>query len=186
MEFKQLLTVTEELSHAARLVDGAQAEALADEILRAKRVFIAGAGRSGLCARAFVKRLIHLGIAVHFVGDQTTPPIAEGDLLLIGSGSGKTAGLIVIAEKAKKLGARLATVTISPQSPIGAMCDTVLTLPGTTRLLAGEKSAVESAQPMGSLFEQLCFLTYDAIVMILMEKTGQTREDLVRRHGNLE
>ena len=169
MEFKQLLTVTEELSHAARLVDGVQAEALADEILRAKRVFIAGAGRSGLCARAFVNRLMHLGIAVHFVG-----------------GSGKTAGLIVIAEKAKKLGARLATVTISPQSPIGAMCDAVLTLPGTTRLLAGEKSAVESAQPMGSLFEQLCFLTYDAIVMILMEKTGQTREDLVRRHGNLE
>ena len=39
---------------------------------------------------------------------------------------------------------------------------------------------------MDSLFEQLCFLTYDAIVMILMEKTGQTREDLVRRHGNLE
>lgn len=186
MECKQLLAVTAELSAAARLVDGAQFEALADEILGAKRVFLAGAGRSGLCARAFVNRLMHLGIPVHFVGDQTTPPIAAGDLLLIGSGSGKTAGLVVMAEKAKALGARLATVTLAPQNPIGAMCDAVVALPGTTRLLAGEKSAVESAQPMGSLYEQLCSLTYDALVLLLMEKTGQTREDLVRRHGNLE
>ena len=88
----QLLTVVAELSRAAQQVDGAQVEALAEEILRAKRVFVAGAGRSGLCVRAFANRLMHLGICVYVVGETVTPPLTKDDLLLIGSGSGKTSG----------------------------------------------------------------------------------------------
>ncbi len=182
----QLLTVVAELSRAAQQVDGAQVEALAEEILRAKRVFVAGAGRSGLCVRAFANRLMHLGICVYVVGETVTPPLTKDDLLLIGSGSGKTSGLVVLAEKAAAIGAYLATVTLAPQNPIGALCRVKVVLPGTTRLLADEARPGVSTQPMGSLFEQLSFLVYDALVLRLMEITGKKPEDLVCRHGNLE
>ncbi len=54
------------------------------------RIFVAGAGRSGLCMRALGMRLMHLGKTVYVVGETTTPSIAAEDLLILGSGSGQT------------------------------------------------------------------------------------------------
>ena len=56
------------------------------------RVFITGAGRSGLVGRFFVMRLVHLGKSAFVVGETTTPAINEGDLLIAISGSGNTPG----------------------------------------------------------------------------------------------
>jgi 6-phospho-3-hexuloisomerase len=39
---------------------------------------------------------------------------------------------------------------------------------------------------MGSGFEQLSLLVYDAIVMALMNKLNQTSEMMFERHANLE
>jgi len=50
----------------------------------------------------------------------------------------------------------------------------------------GEAQSAESIQPMGSLFEQLCWLAYDALVLILMPLLGQTGESMFERHANLE
>ena len=36
------------------------------------------------------------------------------------------------------------------------------------------------------MFEQLSWLTYDSVIMTLKEKTGQSNDDLIARHGNLE
>ena len=114
------------------------------------------------------------------------PPIKEGDLLVIGSGSGTTAGLVVMAEKAKKQGADIATVTINPENTIGSMAKVYIKLPGTTRLLGDNQDKEGSIQPVGSMFEQLSWLTYDSVIMTLKEKTGQSNDDLIARHGNLE
>ena len=46
--------------------------------------------------------------------------------------------------------------------------------------------SVESIQPVGSMFEQLSWLTYDTVIMTLRDKTGQTNDDLIARHANLE
>lgn len=59
-------------------------EKFADAILKADRIFVAGAGRSGFVARAFANRLMHMGLTVFFVGEPTTPAIKAGDLLVIG------------------------------------------------------------------------------------------------------
>ncbi len=59
-------------------------------VLSARRIFVAGKGRSGLQMEAFAMRLMHLGLSTHVVGDVTTPGIAPDDVLVIGSGSGRT------------------------------------------------------------------------------------------------
>ena len=49
---------------------------------------------------------MHLGYTVYFVGEPTTPSIQEGDLLILGSGSGNTASLVSNAKKAKDQGSK--------------------------------------------------------------------------------
>lgn len=120
------------------------------------------------------------------LGSQQPPPIKEGDLLVIGSGSGTTSGLVVMAEKAKKQGADIVTVTINPENTIGSMAKVYIKLPGTTRLLGEKQNKEGSIQPVGSMFEQLSWLTYDSVIMTLKARTGQSNEDLIARHGNLE
>ena len=102
------------------------------------------------------------------------------------AGAGTTAGLVTMAEKAKKQGADIATVTISPENTIGSMSKVYIQLPGNTRMLKEGQKSVESIQPVGSMFEQLSWLTYDTVIMTLRDKMGQTNDDMIARHANLE
>ena len=43
-----------------------------------------------------------------------------------------------------------------------------------------------SIQPMGSAFEQMSFLTYDALVLELMDALGETTDTMFPRHADLE
>lgn len=54
-----------ELDRALKAVSPQEAERLADLVLGAKRIFVAGAGRSGLAMRAFAMRLMHMGFTVY-------------------------------------------------------------------------------------------------------------------------
>ena len=187
MEYQTLHNIIEELRYYAGKVKEEEAQKMVEQILKANRIFVAGAGRSGFAARGFANRLMHLGFQVAFIGEPTTPPIKAGDLLVIGSGSGTTASLVKMAEKAKSVGVAIATVTIAPENTIGSMADAVITLPGTTRqLLDGEPQEGASIQPVGSMFEQMSWLVYDSLIMDLREKTGQSLEQMLERHGNLE
>jgi 6-phospho-3-hexuloisomerase len=69
--------------------------------------------------RGLAKRLMHLGFNAYVIGETITPAIEPGDLLIIDSGSGESGTLIVMANKAKKAGAKLALITIYPDSTIG-------------------------------------------------------------------
>ena len=180
-----LKKILEELTRNAEQIRQEELEGFADQIQRAKRVFVAGAGRSGFVARAFSNRLMHLGLAVYFVGEPTTPAIQAGDLLIITSGSGETGSLKVMAQKAKKQGAALATITIYPQASIGSLADAVITVPGSTPKSELADTAV-SVQPMGNAFEQLLWLICDTVVIILMKRLGRTEEEMFALHANLE
>ena len=95
------------LAEVAACVRQVSAESLAQaEMLMetAPRIFVAGVGRSGLCMRALGMRLMHLGKTVYVVGETITPSIAAEDLLILGSGSGRTTGLLAVAEKARRRG----------------------------------------------------------------------------------
>lgn len=187
MECKNLQKVITELNIYSRKIREEEVCALAEACIKAKRIFLAGAGRSGFAARGFSNRLMHMGLTVYFVGEPTTPSIGKGDLLIIGSGSGTTASLVSNAEKAKAAGASLATLTIFPEAPIGSMADVTVTIPGATpKKDADARNSAVSIQPMGSLFEQLCWLVYDSTILTLMTMTEETSDTMYPRHANLE
>ncbi|MBR5795407.1 MAG: SIS domain-containing protein [Erysipelotrichaceae bacterium] len=178
--------ILNELQALAPQIQQEQIEQMAQTIMNARHIFVVGAGRSGFCARGFSNRLLHLGFNVSFVGEPTTPRLLKEDLLLIASGSGKTGSLVSMANKAKEVGAQIGTFTINPEATIGAMANAVITIPGTTRLLGEDNNTQLSVQPIGSAFEQLLWITFDALIMELMKKTKQLPEDLISRHANLE
>ncbi|GIP59613.1 6-phospho-3-hexuloisomerase [Paenibacillus sp. FSL W8-0186] len=181
-----LLAILEELSENAKRVNGEEVDTVKKLISEAKRVFVAGAGRSGFAARGFANRLMHLGYSSYFVGEPTTPSIQQGDLLIIGSGSGETASLKAMAQKAVEQGAKLATLTIFPSNTIGSMAAACIKIPGITSKVEEEGDNAKSIQTKGSSFEQLSWLIYDSIIIDLKRETGQTDADMFARHANLE
>jgi 6-phospho-3-hexuloisomerase len=158
---------------------------LAESILQSDRIFLAGMGRSGLIMRSFAMRLMHMGLEAHVVGETTTPAIGQGDLLLIGSGSGETESLLAMARKARKLGIGVALITILPGSSIGTEAELIVQIPATTAK-SSQPSAVTSIQPKGSLFEQTMFLICESVVLRLMELRGIDADGMFLRHANLE
>ena len=177
--------IVSELGQCLARVEAEQVAQLADAIDKAPRVFLAAAGRSALGVRGFTMRLMHLGMQSYMVGDTTTPGIAKGDLLLIGSGSGSTASLLASANKAKGIGATIALVTIDPKSPIAQLADVIVQIPAPSPK-AANSGDVKTIQPMGSLFEQSLFLLLDGLVITLMQKRSLTTDDMFKRHANLE
>lgn len=175
--------ILEEIRIALDQVSPEQANAICEDILRAKRIFVAAAGRSLLVMRAFAMRLMHLGFHVYVAGDTTTPAISKGDLLIAGSGSGETATLKVIVDKAKKHGARVDAITIYRNSAIAQMADAMLTIPAATNQVRG---GVSSWQPGGSAFEQCLLILLDSLVIELALKTNVPLADPLSLHANLE
>jgi 6-phospho-3-hexuloisomerase len=189
MSSTDLETVLGELHGVLQAVDVGAMRALEERIAAARRVYVAGAGRTGLMVRAFAMRLMHLGLQVHVVGNVTTPAFEAGDVLVIGSGSGETGSLRVIAQRAKALGGTLVVVTIVPTSTIGQMADVVVRLDAPSPKAAppsGGPLPRASAQPMGSLFEQALLLLLDSVVMRLARARGASSDEMFTRHANLE
>ena len=88
MNCKNLETIVQELNTYSAKVSQEQVHMLAEACVKANRIFIGGAGRSGFAARGFANRLMHLGLTSYFVGEPTAPSIQAGDLLIIGLGFG--------------------------------------------------------------------------------------------------
>lgn len=177
--------ILDELGETVGHVCNDSAEKLADAIIDAQTIFVAGAGRSGLAMKSFAMRLMHLGFDTYVVGEVVTPSITEKDLLLIGSGSGSTSSMVTNANKAHAIGATICLVTIHENSPIGKLAEAILTIPAPSPKVA-RNLGFHSMQPMGSLFEQSLLLILDAIVLLLMKQTGKTPELMFTRHANLE
>ncbi len=99
-----------------------------------KNVFVMGLGRSGLVARAFAMRLMHLGISVYVVGETTSPALRPEDCLLASSGSGETFSIISAAKIAQKRGTKIIAVTSYVDSTLGKMADLVVHIKGRTKI----------------------------------------------------
>jgi 6-phospho-3-hexuloisomerase len=176
--------IVKELNRTINLIAEDEAEKLVERILESKKVFVAGAGRSGFMAKSFVMRLMHMGIDAFVVGETVTPSLEEDDILVIASGSGETKSLVSMAEKAKTINASVAVVTISPESTIGKLSDVAIKIPAKPK--AGADSDYKTIQPMGSLFEQTLLLFFDAVILRIMSKKGLESGVMYGRHANLE
>ena len=78
-----------ELKRTINLINSEEAEKLVEGISHAKKVFVAGGGRSGFMAKAFVMRMMHVGLDSYIVGETVTPNLEPDDIFIVGSGSGE-------------------------------------------------------------------------------------------------
>ncbi|MGR9051143.1 MAG: bifunctional 3-hexulose-6-phosphate synthase/6-phospho-3-hexuloisomerase [Gammaproteobacteria bacterium] len=146
----------------------------------AKRIFISGAGRSGLIGRFFAMRLMHSGYDVSVVGEIVTPSIKQGDLLVIISGSGETEQLIAFTKRAKTVGARILLISAKGDSTIGDMADAVF------RIGSPEQYGKVKGMPMGTVFELSTLSFLEATISHVIHEKGIPEEEMRSRHANLE
>ena len=148
-------------------------------ISSSRRMFLSGQGRSGLIARCFAMRLMHLGFSSYVVGETITPAIGEKDLLIVCSCSGRRSLAVELVRQARQSGAGVFALTASRDSPLARLAHHLILFP-----LVSQKGA--SGEPLGSLFEQSLFLYLEGIALFLMGEMGISEEDMLRRHTNLE
>ena len=172
-----------ELKQTLALMDDAQAENLVAGILKAKKIFVAGGGRSGFMAKAFVMRMMHVGLEAYVVGETVTPNLEPDDIFIVGSGSGETHSLAAMTQKAKAIGATVVAITTNPDSTIGCLGDIHIEIPAQAK---ADGASGKSIQPMGSLFEQSLLLFYDAVILRFIDKKGLKSGTMYGRHANLE
>ena len=163
-------------------------------IIESENVFVTGAGRSGLAAKAFAMRLMHLGLSAYVVGETISPAINEEDCIIAISGSGETNTIVSAVKIAKNRGSKVLAVTSYPESTLGQLADSCLLVKGRTKKEVDDENYMKrqingnytSLTPLGTAFELTTLVFLDAIVSELMEKMHQTESDLKARHTVLE
>jgi len=149
--------------------------------LKSDRIFVYGAGRSGLVAKAFAIRLMHLGFQTFVIGETISAPVTKGDLVVIVSGSGETIPAVMTAEIAQKLGANVISVTGKKRSEIARFADVTLYIKASCNESDRKKFA-----PLGTLFEASVWILLDGMIADLLDSKNETEENMRSRHATLE
>ena len=163
-------------------------------ITTADNIFVTGAGRSGLAAKAFAMRLMNLGLSSYVVGETISPAINAGDCILAISGSGETNTIVTAAKISKKRGAKVLALNSYPESSLGQLADGIIHVKGRTKVEVDDENYLKrqikgnytSLTPLGTAFELTSLVFLDGLVSELMETMGKTEEDLKNRHTVLE
>jgi len=185
--------ISEHIKKVASKLERGSVTDFVNSIMGSKRIFLMGAGRSGLAAKAFAMRLMHLGFNVYVVGETTTPAVQPEDLVIAVSGSGGTPSIASLGIIAKKLGSKLAVITSNRDSTLGNISDIVLIVPGRPK----EDIICEDYQerrmigypqlaPLGTIFEITALVFLDAVISELMVRTDTSEAELKKRHNVFE
>lgn len=184
------------ISHIKRIIielDSKEADVMVKAITDSNRVFVMGAGRSGLAARAFAMRLVQLGIVAYVIGEVVTPSMDKNDLFLAVSGSGSTTTVVNAAKTAKSIGSKVLAVTSYPESELGHIADYVVVIKGKTKkdieidYIAHQiQGKHTSLTPLGTLFEDTVMIFFEGVIAELMKRLKKSAEDLKIRHANIE
>ena len=186
--------ILDNIEGAVEFLDEKEIDTFENIIIESNNVFVTGAGRSGLAAKAFAMRLMHLGVSAYVVGETISPAIYEDDCIIAISGSGETNTIVSAVKIAKNRGSKVLAVTSYPESTLGKLADTCLLVKGRTKKEVDDENYMKrqihgnytSLTPLGTAFELTTLVFLDAIVSELMEKMQQTESDLKARHTVLE
>lgn len=164
-----------------------------DTIRNSERIFLMGAGRSGLASKAFAMRLVQLGLTAYVIGEVVTPAMTDKDLLIAVSGSGETKSIVSAAKTAKGIGSKVLAVTSYPESHLGKIADYIVRVKGKTKIDVEKdylKHQIEgkhsSLTPLGTLFEDTVMIFFDGIIAGLMAQLGREEIYMKKRHATLE
>lgn len=186
--------ILENIKNAEEFLDEDAIDKFEEIIVNSKNIFVTGAGRSGLAAKAFAMRLMHLGLSAYVVGETISPAIYEDDCIIAISGSGETNTIVSAAKIAKNRGSKVLALTSYPESTLGQLADSYVLVKGRTKKEVDDENYMKrqihgnytSLTPLGTAFELTTLVFLDAIVSELMEKMHQTESDLKARHTVLE
>ena len=186
--------ILDNIENAQDFLDEKAIDEFENIIINANNVFVTGAGRSGLAAKAFAMRLMHLGLRVYVVGETISPAINPDDCIVAISGSGETNTIVSAVRISKNRGAKVLALTSYPESTLGQLADSFILVKGRTKKEVDDENYMKrqihgnytSLTPLGTAFELTTLVFLDAIVSELMEKMHQTESDLKARHTVLE
>ncbi len=159
----------------------------------ARRVYVVGSGRSGLVAKAFAMRLVHLRKRTFVVGETVVPAMrSRQDMLVAVSGSGRTRSVVEIARTAHHIGGKVAAITGHRTSPLTVLADVVVLVPIAQR--GAQETGYDARQllgkvvltPLGSLFELSALVFFEGAIAQLMQELDITEEQMRRQHTVLE
>lgn len=158
-----------------------------DQIMRARRVFFGGAGRSLLSMKMFAMRLMQLGLETYLAGEVCTPGLRDGDLFIAATCSGTTEITCMQARKARSAGAQLAIITSGPDN---CDADCLVRFPDPYKFQESWTGDTEEDRTIKrspkSLFESALLLYTDSIVEYLKDAFHMSHSDMHKNHANLE
>jgi 6-phospho 3-hexuloisomerase len=179
------LTIREILSHLEEFMENFVEEEKISQcvelLLKAEKIFIYGAGRSGMVGRMCAQRLMHLGLSSYFLSETITPKFTSNDCLIVISGSGETLSPISISKGAKDIGGKIIAFTANSHSTIGKIADLIVHVEGQTKY-----TKQESLAPFTSLFDITALVVLDAMARVIMNRIGKTEDDIHRMHASIE
>jgi len=183
------------ITSTAESISDDEVNAFINELLTAERIYVLGAGRSGLVAKSFAMRLMHLGLRTYVVGETITPAMTEGDTIVAYSGSGETKSIAELCETAKTIGGKICLITSNKESRIGRIADSVVVIESHRDAVNDESAEYEVRQmmgehrsfaPLGTIFETTAMVFSDSVISAIMEITHTKETDLKGRHANIE
>lgn len=149
---------------------------LTDMLPVANRIFVTGAGRSGLVGRMFGMRLMHAGLTAFVTGETITPAATGGDLLVAISCTGTTGYTAYLVERAKQLGAKVVAITAEARSPLATGADKIVLIP----------MDIDDIVLKAAVFEHATGLCLDAVFNVISERLKVDTTTFQSRHANLE
>ncbi len=190
---KAMRDITEHINSVADTIKLEQVRGFVDAMIGANKIFIYGAGRSGLVGKAFAMRLMHLDFNVYVVGETITPAFEPGDILIAISGSGETKSIVDAAQIARAEGGRVVSITSYANSTLGKLADVVVEIPGRTKedvptdyIARQMLTKYKWIAPMGTLFEDSTMILLDGVIALLMATFQKTEKDMRKKHATLE
>jgi 6-phospho-3-hexuloisomerase len=159
-------------------------------IMGAKKIYVLGIGHSGMFGKILAMKLNHVGLKAYTVFDEINPPLEKGDLFVAISQSGETSTIISLAQKAKKLGSKIAVVTSTGESTLGRLSDALLDIEKVSEKVSFEALAAigdkKNQNLLGLLFGFYIYILFYATVIMIVREKGETPESINARHANLQ
>ncbi|MBS6511013.1 MAG: SIS domain-containing protein [Clostridiales bacterium] len=171
-------------------VDQAEIDALADAMVAAKRIFVSGWGRAGNNIKVLAMDCSQIGLRAYIVGDNTCPSMQEGDIFIIGSGSGETKSMVLFANQAKSHGVKIGLLVGKRGSTLESLADYTVHIDDTVMIGSGYKPDAEltelSALVQTSAFYPVMQTVGDVIRACCAVRIGADRQTIAKNHSNVE
>ena len=176
MRTKSLDYILKQVHDTVSSIDGDSQDRLVDDIVKARKIFVYGAGRSGLVGQLFAVRLVQIGLDVHFVGDMTTPIIGKDDLTILISNTGETMSCVQTANIARRLGCTVVSITSSDSNKLAHASNYIVRV-------VHKGTDDRTYAPLGTIFEDSVSIFFDSLIPSIMEKMDIDENDMRGRHA---